>query len=334
MGQAANSCRRTCKRCPNRDRARPTRCRGRYYHRSQQFSITALTDSTATIKERYAYTAYGQLTITDASGTARTATAEGNRYTYTGREWDDVAELYHFRARMYDPLTGRFCSRDPIGYADGESLYHAYFVLGWMDPTGQYMTFPHIPGRPAPPPMVPRRPRGGSRCPSEAALWARIAAIKAMFLGTLLDAGYPASYSSMPYQHCVWNCRMTTRKGPEYAERMSRLKELADVYICLLGRSLSSPCFDGLSARLRKQFVGTCCSASQPSDFRDNATGRECGKEIPCGIRRYVESCESCCNHKGLNERTEDGPGTSRPCGPLMPPEWEDDEGARSPQDW
>ena len=70
----------------------------RYFHRGQQFSITALTDSTATIKERYAYTAYGQLTITDASGTARSSTAEGNRITYTGREWDDVAELYHFRA--------------------------------------------------------------------------------------------------------------------------------------------------------------------------------------------------------------------------------------------
>ena len=69
----------------------------RYFHRGQQFSITALTDSTATIKERYAYTAYGQLTITDASGTARSSTAEGNRITYTGREWDDVAELYHFR---------------------------------------------------------------------------------------------------------------------------------------------------------------------------------------------------------------------------------------------
>ena len=107
-----------------------------HYHRSQQYSITALTDSNATIKERYAYTAYGTPTITDASGTVRTATAEGNRYTYTGRGWDEDVEIYHYRARMYDPLTGRFLSRDPIGYVDGTSIYEAYFALRGLDPFG------------------------------------------------------------------------------------------------------------------------------------------------------------------------------------------------------
>jgi RHS repeat-associated protein len=93
---------------------------------SQQYSITALTDSGGTIKERYAYSAYGVVTITDGSGTARTSTAEGNRYTYTGREWDDVAELYHYRARVYEPLTGRFGSRDPIGFEGSRWNLYAY----------------------------------------------------------------------------------------------------------------------------------------------------------------------------------------------------------------
>ena len=48
---------------------------------------------------------------------------EGNRYAYTGREWDDELGLYHYRARMYDALSGRFLSRDPIGYLDGPSLF-------------------------------------------------------------------------------------------------------------------------------------------------------------------------------------------------------------------
>ncbi|MDV6034165.1 MAG: RHS repeat-associated core domain-containing protein [Phycisphaera sp. RhM] len=91
----------------------------RYYHRTQQYSINALTDSSGTIKERYAYDAYGGLSVFDGSGTARTTTAEGNRHTYTGREYDDILDLYHYRARMYDSLSGRFLGRDPIGYAYG-----------------------------------------------------------------------------------------------------------------------------------------------------------------------------------------------------------------------
>jgi RHS repeat-associated protein len=84
--------------------------------RNQQYSTTALTNSGGSITERYAYSAYGVPMITDASGTPRSSTAEGNRYTNTGREWDDEAELYHVRARWFDLLSGRFCSRHPIGF--------------------------------------------------------------------------------------------------------------------------------------------------------------------------------------------------------------------------
>ena len=57
----------------------------RYYHRNQQYSIVALTDGAGAISERYAYRAYGELTVLDGSGTVTTT---DNRYTYTGREWD------------------------------------------------------------------------------------------------------------------------------------------------------------------------------------------------------------------------------------------------------
>jgi len=93
----------------------------RYFHRNQQYSIIAITNGSAAIQERYAYTAYGAPTITDASGTPRTATAEGNRYTYTGREWDEELSLYHYRARMYDPIAGRFL-RKGSDWVRGESM--------------------------------------------------------------------------------------------------------------------------------------------------------------------------------------------------------------------
>jgi len=109
-----------------------------YFHRNQQYSITAVTTSTGTIAERYAYSAYGQPTILNASATIIATSAISNRYTYTGREWDATLGLHHFRARWMSPTAGRFLSRDPIGYEDGDLLYE--YVKGGcinsLDPTG------------------------------------------------------------------------------------------------------------------------------------------------------------------------------------------------------
>ncbi len=108
----------------------------RYYHRNQQYSITALTDGGGTITERYAYSAYGTPTITDSSGTIRTVSADNNRYTYTGREWDSELSLYHYHARIYDSVAGRFLGRDPISYLGGALLYGTYIGQWMVDPSG------------------------------------------------------------------------------------------------------------------------------------------------------------------------------------------------------
>jgi RHS repeat-associated protein len=89
-------------------------------------SVIALTDDTGAILERYAYDAYGETVFSNGSGTVISGSVEGNRYTYTGREWDADLALYHFRARMYDPEAGRFCSRDPIGYPGNDGGLYEY----------------------------------------------------------------------------------------------------------------------------------------------------------------------------------------------------------------
>jgi RHS repeat-associated protein len=97
----------------------------RYYHRNQQYSITAVSDGGGSVVERYAYSAYGQVTIADASGYEISGSAIANRYTYTGREWDEGLSLNHYRARMYDAVGGRFVSKDLSGYAIQDlCLYH------------------------------------------------------------------------------------------------------------------------------------------------------------------------------------------------------------------
>ena len=112
-----------------------------YYHRNQQYSIYAITDAAANIAERYAYTAYGQPTILDAAATVVATSAISNQYTYTAREWDATVGLYHFRARWMSGLTGRFLTRDPIGYEGSEwGLYE--FIDGRAfaatDPAGTW----------------------------------------------------------------------------------------------------------------------------------------------------------------------------------------------------
>ncbi|MFN7840323.1 MAG: RHS repeat domain-containing protein [Pirellula sp.] len=108
------------------------------YYRNQQYSITAMTTSSGAVAERYAYTAYGQPTILNASGAVLTSSAIGNRYTYTGREWDETLGLHHFRARWMSPLAGRFLGRDPIGYISGWLLYRGLFPLRGIDPLGLF----------------------------------------------------------------------------------------------------------------------------------------------------------------------------------------------------
>jgi RHS repeat-associated protein len=100
-----------------------------------------LTNAAGTVVERYTYSAYGTLGIYAANGTVRSSSPYANRYTYTGREWDAELRLYHFRARWYDPATGGFVSRDPLGYIDGMSLYRGYFGVRGVDPTGLNCTW-------------------------------------------------------------------------------------------------------------------------------------------------------------------------------------------------
>lgn len=109
-----------------------------YFHKDRQFSIIAVTDSSANVVERYEYSAYGLMTIYDASDQVITDSTIGNPYGYTGRRFDKETGLWYYRNRMYSPELGRFMQRDPAGYVDGMCLY-AYVMnnpLKYFDPFG------------------------------------------------------------------------------------------------------------------------------------------------------------------------------------------------------
>jgi RHS repeat-associated protein len=112
-------------------------------------SVAALVDSNGAIQEGYKYTAYGQPTILAGAGNdgnwftsdddTSSTSSVGNPYLYTARRMDDETGLMYFRFRMYDAATGRFISRDPIGYRDGMSLYLAYFAPSRTDALGLFI---------------------------------------------------------------------------------------------------------------------------------------------------------------------------------------------------
>lgn len=61
-----------------------------------------------------------------------------NDRLFTGREYDRESGLYYYRARYYDPVAGRFVSRDPIGQVDSVNLYQygKNNPVRYLDPTG------------------------------------------------------------------------------------------------------------------------------------------------------------------------------------------------------
>lgn len=91
--------------------------------------IAALTDMTGTFQTQYIFDPFGN---TVQSGNSNT-----NSLEYTGRESDGTG-LYYYRARYYNPATGRFVSEDPIGFASGQTNLYAYVH---DDPINRYDPF-------------------------------------------------------------------------------------------------------------------------------------------------------------------------------------------------
>lgn len=96
-----------------------------FYHADGLGSIVAITDDATNIVQKYSYDSFGTPTLTDPDFI--------QPYAFTGREWDDEAELYFYRARYYDPSAGRFISKDPIAirgniYNQGVNASYSQYV--------------------------------------------------------------------------------------------------------------------------------------------------------------------------------------------------------------
>jgi RHS repeat-associated protein len=94
------------------------------------------------VLERYAYTAYDVPSFFDGSGSSLQTSNFAIRTLFTGREWDNDIQQYHYRARMYDASLGRFCGRDPIGFLSRDIDLYRYVKgnpLYPTDPSGKIL---------------------------------------------------------------------------------------------------------------------------------------------------------------------------------------------------
>jgi RHS repeat-associated protein len=103
-----------------------------YYHADHLGTLRATTDGTGALAAAMVYTAFGEVVATDGT-IGGTATA-GSRYQYAGDSGYESGLLagssdfpsqswQHVGARWYDPSTGRFLQRDPIGIRGGLNVY-------------------------------------------------------------------------------------------------------------------------------------------------------------------------------------------------------------------
>ncbi|MGB2988204.1 MAG: RHS repeat-associated core domain-containing protein, partial [Phycisphaerae bacterium] len=103
-----------------------------YYHTNQIGTTRLMTDSGGTGVSPATYTAFGEIIA-----------GESDRYGYAGSWGYQTHQEFpylHVGARYYDPATGRFLQRDPIGIRGGFNVY--VYVYGnpmiLVDPTGEF----------------------------------------------------------------------------------------------------------------------------------------------------------------------------------------------------
>ncbi|QGJ68576.1 Hypothetical protein PBC10988_2370 [Planctomycetales bacterium 10988] len=99
-------------------------------------SVRDLADSSGEIANHLVYDSFGNIL-------SETNSNIEHLFAYTGRERDYESDLYYYRARYYDPFTGRFVSEDPIGFTAGDVNIYRYVGNSstiYVDPSGMVVS--------------------------------------------------------------------------------------------------------------------------------------------------------------------------------------------------
>ncbi|CAN5557714.1 hypothetical protein BH20CHL7_BH20CHL7_02380 [soil metagenome] len=196
-------------------------------------------NGTLTPANRYTYTTWGTPTTTthNSYGDLRF------RYLYVGQygvTWDSSATvptgLHYMRARHHSPEFGRFLQPDPSRLEVNHYAYAENNPVTKVDPSGMYTLNP----------AETRWCNASSRRCFEfkwASAWARV----------LTDNRYRGTTQNA-MRHCIWQCLLTWRSGPDWAAVWGRAHE-------------SPPARTASELRDRRM------------DFHNNSVGRTLGRQ-------------------------------------------------------
>jgi hypothetical protein len=103
------------------------------------WNMVAICDTTGSVTERYAYSAYGAPVFMTGAGTVQTSSASDFETLYAGYRWDGGSpQMYYVRNRFLLPVTGTWNRRDPLGYVDGMNLTSLQDCILTTDPSGAW----------------------------------------------------------------------------------------------------------------------------------------------------------------------------------------------------
>ncbi|QGQ25646.1 hypothetical protein F1728_24495 [Gimesia benthica] len=103
------------------------------------WNVTSIINTSGIVQERFNYDAYGKPQFLDSSFNSQISSSFDWEVLYCGYCWETSTELFHVRNRVYHSTLGCWIQRDPIGYADGPSLYQYCnsFPLNHTDSSGE-----------------------------------------------------------------------------------------------------------------------------------------------------------------------------------------------------
>ena len=102
----------------------------RFYHEDAIGNVLALSDEKGEVASRYHYDSFGNVLSEEGE-------RDQQEFRFAGKPFDSSG-LYYFKARYYDPLSGRFITKDPLQGITGNPESYNPYIYALNKPT-QYV---------------------------------------------------------------------------------------------------------------------------------------------------------------------------------------------------